>query len=852
MEPFNQSDFSGGLVASTDATKSAANSYPLLINGRNRRNCISPTNKHVDIAAPSGKKQGIYVSGDFLVLFIAGVAYGARLDEDEIVFKIIDNWVNLDATVDRIYAEPVPATSNLFNRTGTPDEATRIFNNTLAVFEQALFCFDGVSDPRAILPSGSSTDLGSYVTWTKDEPLYVPKGILPSFAGAKLYLASPDGKYIYHSVSGRASDFVVNIDVSGDKGGDETTVAQTVSFNPITSLRPLSTGEVLVGTAFGTFVLELDYTQAQFGEPFLNPRFLFPTGPINELSIVDVLSDTAFITSTGIHAFNAVAQAKRESNNFPFGARVRGLLTDPETEKAIPQLDGCAALYDDYAFFAVNTIFGYGAIVYDTVAQTFQSLDLSFGHVKQFAVTKYGGVERMFFITHDDKVYEAFADTAKNATRILLGEWTPTDDAGAQLVTYSVSAVFGNMRESGQAKISLYGDRELKDSVVEDVDTEFVPLNLPLPIPFAEGQQVAQAGFDLREHSRSWKIAAMVEWNFAADLLHVSVQAKIEKGGNTKYDEVAEIEPEVLAFTSDSGYPAELCAGGVFPAEGLVVIDVIEGDRYIYFANGDQPLIHAGQTIEEGIFTAKSDKLTIVGSGAKTASLRHAENYLKVLDAIESEKGIKAIIHGGDFGYPNGTELEVRMSKFPLKIPFYGLAGNHDSVTEDGKYFYNLMGFPTNYVKEFDYVGFYFFNALPFEPLGVAPTSLQAAQLKNWLNTSTKPFKFLVMHYAPYTNDTSHYPGESYFRYLQTFTGLSGILSGHAHNMERFIIDGFPYFVCGTGGMTLRGFVPSPMDSAFSHSGSYGYLKMVVDPLTCQLTFKDTEGNELDRYSIYA
>ena len=61
-----------------------------------------------------------------------------------------------------------------------------------------------------------------------------------AFHGGKLYVASADGTKLYHSVSGRALDFMVPLNNNGDKihdsevsGGVEA-VAYTVSNDPIT------------------------------------------------------------------------------------------------------------------------------------------------------------------------------------------------------------------------------------------------------------------------------------------------------------------------------------------------------------------------------------------------------------------------------------------------------------------------------------------------------------------------------------------------------------------------------------------------------------------------------------------
>lgn len=855
MPLFKQADFSGGLNTQFDATKIPANCFPLLVNGRTRENVVAPTAKHVLLSAPIGLYQGLYVFGSYLLLFVDGLAYSADVTQSPILFKPVNGWRLMNAFAPRIYAEQAPATSNLFNRLGTVDATIRTFNDALAVFVEAVYCFDGFTPPQAVLPSNSATGLGSFDTWTQTEPLYVPIGVLPAFAGNSLFVISPDLKNVLESVPGRPSDFVINIDSAGNKGGDAYTTSQTVSFNGITCVRGLSTGEVLVGTLFGTFVLQPDPTNPQFGVPYLNPVFLFPYGIVNELSIIDVLSDTAFITQSGIHAFNAVAQSKRTSNNFPFGVKIRGLLTNPVTKKAIIQKDTCTGTYDDYALFAVNTIFGYGVMVYDTTVPGFQSLDLSFGRVKQFATTKINDSERLFFITQDNQIYEGFADPSrKNINRILLGEFSAAD-APSVILSYMVDLVFTQVQNSGQVKISFFGDRILRSETVLEVEATSPEIHLPVVIPFVTGQ-TATPGAQFHDKVRSWKCAVMVEWNFDGSLAAASVDGEIQTGDNTKLELPVRVDQEKYCFLADSGYAIELNTGGSFDSNNLVIIGVGPGQWYAYDDNGNGPLVNGNELVYSGVFQARGETVAIQGTGARTFSLRPAQDYMDVLLAVYNENPSR-ILHGGDFAYYEASALDVKMALFPLvDTPWLEKLsispGNHDIITESGKYFFNGLNVPRYYPVSTTFIDFFHYNGNSSEPDGIGSSSVQAGVLRNWLTSSTKPFKIVIVHESGYTNDESHYPGDVNLRFLASLPGLSACLSGHSHNMERFDINGFPWFVCGTGGSSLRGFItPNQVTPAFQSSGQFGYLRLTVDPLSCRVEFVTVAQDVLDTYALY-
>src|SRR5438445_873283 len=67
--------------------------------------------------------------------------------------------------------------------------------------------------------------------------------------------------------------------------------------------------------------------------------------------------------------------------------------------------------------------------------------------------------------------------------------------------------------------------------------------------------------------------------------------------------------------------------------------------------------------------------------------------------------------------------------------------------------------------------------------------------------------------------------------------GATAVLSGHAHDYERFDIDGIPYFVDGTGGAPLDTFASDPLpNEAFMHSGDFG--AMLIDASSTQITYQ--------------
>lgn len=854
MSLFRQDSFTGGIDNEFDPTKLDKNSYPLLINGRCRRNVISPTRKHINIPIPEGNLQSIYAAGDIIVVFISGIAYYVKIDENNAnPFNLVPlaGWTPLDASVKYIYAEIVPATSNLFNRIGAPEDIAEVFNNTINITKQALFVFDGINQPRAIFPDGSFRDLGVYEQWTKNNPEYVPIGILPTMGGSKLFLVSPDKQTILSSVSGRTSDFVINIDAFGNKGGDAYTVSATVSFNDITSIKALSTGNMLVSTLYGTFALNLDYSQLFFGEPYLNPVFLFPSGAVNHLSSISISAqtvdgvylDNVFITQSGIHGFNATAQAQRESNNAPIGAKIKHLLTNPQS-------DTCAINYDDYGLFAVNTIHGRGVLVYDTLRRAWVSLDISFGNVKQFANTKLNGQDRLFFITHDNKLFEAFASDQVNTCRVYIGDWAPTD-ANTNLLLYGAGAAFVNIRTAGNVKYSVFIDNELKDEVVLQVTSQGYTDNYPIPLPYTNALKSIVADFTTTTRFRGWNVGVMAEWDFDGELSVLSIEGDIETSENPDMSLNVVVEKEKFAFFGESGSRSDLNTGGEFH-NGYTCIDVIKGNKYQYFPVTNGRLVSGSLIIKENsIFTANGDNVSIEGCGDYAFSLKDITNFWKVLAAIPAD--VTNYIGGGNHSYHFGTGLDVATGAFPIKANFFPACGDIDFGNNQGREFFNFYGVRSNYTLKKRYVEFFFYNSCPDNPDGVNIESKQAAWLKLKLKNSTALYKIVVISRPPYSTSEEYSPGVSTIRLPFQTWGANAIISGAGGVMERFIIQGFPYFVCGTGGAYLSPYAPGTNNVAsFRNNATYGYLKIEADPLVCRFTFINTDNIVLDSYAIYS
>jgi hypothetical protein len=324
-------------------------------------------------------------------------------------------------------------------------------------------------------------------------------------------------------------DFTIPIDNEGNKieHGDASSVSVKVSFNKITCLAKTNLGEeggVFVGTRQDSHIIIPSYDRLIFAEPTFRKIFLFPTGPLNQFSIVDLNGDLAFIDYGGIRSFNATQALKTESNNTPISSPVYQLF------QGVTQTYTACADFDDYAFFAVNTIYGYGVLVYDKTISQFVSFDQYniTGIIKQFAVIRTSVGRKLLFITTDNKLYEAFASEVTCRVKLYIGEWC-SNDPKLEQKTKVLNLVFIDSEEDGTITATIYVDRKIGIQQTRAIKKTLTNPSLPIAIPFGDSSKdnVQNKGFNFQDFaSLGWKVGFLLEWNCQASLSHIRVETE--------------------------------------------------------------------------------------------------------------------------------------------------------------------------------------------------------------------------------------------------------------------------------------------------------------------------------------
>lgn len=786
-----------------DLMRKEANSYPLLINGRVREDVIEPINAPVrDMQIPTGTLQNITGIGSVLIAFVNGQPYWRDVTTS-------NGWASiagaeLSASVAEIDTAVIPASTINFKRTGPADDVT--FNNSPARETlEGILATDGVAQPTFIYPLPSGALAGrptfTYAQWTEtpagDLREYVPIGRFPTFVGEKLFMAikGPTGRLnrIAQSVSGRPLDFVMAINnITGDKLYPALNTAHAVGYDTISGLfaTNFDDGSFVVGNTSSVVGVTPQYSSLFFGEPRLRNTPLFKSGLLNQKSVVDLNGDAGLLTPTGIHSFNATEQKYVASNNDPLSSAIRRLIVTPFTY-------GCTVEFDDYAFFACETVFGPGIVVYDKTLEKFVALDLlsDIGAIKQFAKTIAPSGERLFFITEDNRLYEYGAADTKETCRFYMGDWNTS--VGRVLQTLGrTSLIFTNVIESCDVKVTAFGDRVETDSAVFTLAPGTVTDAPVSPVPFKYANTLCTGVIDYCNANQAvhYGVGVMVSWNTAARLAFATLQVDVD-----------ERAPMVLS-TQTTTVPARFALVGDFSA-------AVGG---------------------EALFKLPQDYIAI-GLGDFFYTTDHDADYAAYAGNLVKLRAAGRLIAtrgNHDIDYDDGAK-------------FFQTFGNgqryFSRVVGDVEFFIINPGWDTEDLG----------SATPaFEPAGNTMGSAQYNWLKGAMARSTANWKFVVMHEPPYSSGT-YAPGYMALRWDFRALGANAVFHAHDHIYQRHIVDGLNYIGVGTGGAPLTAIAATPTAGYQTGRSAFGYLQLIVDKYDTSILHVGLDGTMFDRFVIH-
>lgn len=451
---YNQQAFIGGMNLLSDDTRLQPNQYRIGFNLRNRYDKLDliPSSAE-DKSSPVGNKQELVTFGDYLIMFVNGLAYYKYYTD--IAWSQV-NGFGMDANAPRYWTCAVPISTTNYLRLSVAGDVVTTPNSLGAVSASnlsgsvggnlpGLLVQDNINQPQFIFLDANSVPTcrttQTYVQWSiqftdstntvvavnGDNREYVPVGNCMSWVNGILYIASQDGNLILRSVEGRPLDFVVNVTNNPVTspfimlpGGDAFTTAYSVGVGGITCLRPLAGNALFVSASNANFSVTLNTTQnapLMFGQYTFIRTFLFNANCLSDRAIFDSTGDTRFIDLTGVRSFNAVSQNANEGRNMTFTASIKGAFTLTSSNGSVltsivqDPLYSSGILYDDYELYACQTLFGPAIAVYDTINSCWVGFDITQTggkRIKKLAKIELD-IQALYAITEDDKLYKLYA-----------------------------------------------------------------------------------------------------------------------------------------------------------------------------------------------------------------------------------------------------------------------------------------------------------------------------------------------------------------------------------------------------------------------------------------------------------
>ncbi len=529
MITFLQNDFSAGLNLFAHDSILGESEYGLAFNIENRSSGLTPVKDDLeDKNAPEGFKQSIFAFDKYLVLFNAGLCYYRKVD-DTAWTQVADIFV--DPTVDYIFTCAVPASTFNFKRVlEVPDKIDGTSANTNITIQPSLIntlnaglvIQDGVTQPWFLTPNAVASRLNRYNQWTLEDRQYVPIMRNMVFMDGRLFGVSADRKKIYRSVSGRPTDFVVNVDINSNKGGDADTTSYAVSYDDITLLKPLNSGELLVGTARTLYPIEFNYERTIFAESTFYNRKPISVGAVNQESFVDILGDYAITDFDGLRQFNAVSLLTNEGRNSIFSLLISKVFNE------IKQIynEVASVVFNNFAFFSVKTIYGNVLCVYDTLKQKWVGLYTTEAPIKQFAVADQSENPTLYGIT-STKVFKLFSSSSYREARVRF-KAINSGKASVEIKLRNVRAVFDESNSISQVTATEIVNNRMRKSVVENIGRSISSILYPVlyPIVYYSGGSTDNIHFNFERLSTiGWKISSELRWQNSAKLLLLEVNA---------------------------------------------------------------------------------------------------------------------------------------------------------------------------------------------------------------------------------------------------------------------------------------------------------------------------------------
>ena len=536
MGEFNQPSFKGGMNLLVDDTRIGPDEYREAFNVRNRFDVLDQVlTAEEQTGAPQGTKQGIFTFGDYLLMFVFGEAwYQLRGTQG---WTLIQGF-QMNPFAQRVYVAVVPVSTTNYGRlasdnTPVPNNPIKLSNVSAALGNApGIVVQDGSTQPYFIWVDNSgihTKQTQTYAQWfydptgVNDRREYVPIGTFMEWMDGVLFILATDQATLLRSVTGRPLDFVINVDKDGQKGGDAFTTGYSVGVGQITCLKALSSGGLFVSAAnavcFAVTFNRNPGAPTLFGEATFIRQLLFSAGCVSDRVFVDILGDSAFVDPEGLRSFNAVLQLQNEGRNSIFSLKVAklfdGVIQKAETTAAI--------VFDNYALFSLNSIYGNIILVYDTLNKCFTSIDTVTGGkaIKQFAKIDTN-VTQLYAITQDDKLLRLYSGTEFAVSTVRLGGLC-SQNPKQELQPNEFRCVLNGFRLDSTITVRAFvNNRVSGDPITRRL--KFNPSVRPYtgsPAFVDVDSQVNNVTFNFTGANQGWKVFFVINWTGGGSVTNI-------------------------------------------------------------------------------------------------------------------------------------------------------------------------------------------------------------------------------------------------------------------------------------------------------------------------------------------
>ncbi len=253
--------------------------------------------------------------------------------------------------------------------------------------------------------------------------------------------------------------------------------------------------------------------------------------------------------------------------------------------------------------------------------------------------------------------------------------------------------------------------------------------------------------------------------------------------------------------------------------------------------------------------SATSVKFLAYGDTRSQPAIHNSVNTTMV-DTYTMDSGFQTILlHSGDWSSADtetawATEFfdpaQESCKELRRNLPINGCWGNHEG---SGVYYEKYYPYPyvTPEYWSFDYGPMHV--AIIDQSLSYSTGSAQYNWLVNDLATSSKPWKFIVLHEPGYSAGV-HGDNTSVQNYIQPLCvqyGVSIVFCGHNHYYARKTVDGVKHLTLGGGGAPLYDPNPSMVEVA---SKSYHFAKISINGNQLDFEALKPDGTVIDLFTL--